>query len=116
MLREHCHYSLDYSSDIKTAADPDNLTDTDRVVQFPFTAPGTYETPEEMAARMLEKKREQGRRLQAQAHAVREEKLQQREQDVAAYLAVRELKGQEKKADYMVLRDSARVESILTGY
>ena len=69
-----------------------------------------------MAARMLEKKREQGRRLQAQAHAVREEKLQQREQDVAAYLAVRELKGQEKKADYMVLRDSARVESILTGY
>lgn len=51
---------------------------------------------------MLEKKREQGRRLQAQAQAVREEKLQQREQDVAAYLAVKELKGQEKKSDYMV--------------
>lgn len=120
MLRDHCYYSLDYSDDIRRLAKPQALVQMDRVVQYPFTAPGTYETSEEMAARMVEKKREQGRRLQAQAAAQRTQKvsraamqlglglttihhqLLQREQDVATYLAVKELKSQEKKADYMV--------------
>lgn len=130
MLRDHCYYSLDYSDDIRRIAKPQAMVQMDRVIQYPFTAPGTYETSEEMAARMAEKKREQGRRLQAQAAAQRTQKvghipsraesaklgsvggsanayspheqLLQREQDVATYLAVKELKSQEKKADYMV--------------
>ena len=37
----------------------------------------------------------------ADVHVLHEQLLQ-REQDVATYLAVKELKSQEKKADYMV--------------
>lgn len=79
MLRDHCYFSLDYNADIKELADPYKIVEMDRVIQFPYTALENMETAEEAVARMQEKKREQGRRLQAQAHAVRLQKVCDRE-------------------------------------
>lgn len=75
MLRDHCYYSLDYNDDIKRYANPHKLAEVSRTIQFPFVPLENTERPEELAAKMLEKKREQGRRLQAQAAAVRLEKV-----------------------------------------
>lgn len=102
MLRDHCYFSLDYSEDIKKAADPHNLVQLDRVIQFPFTPLEDGHRPEDEVLRMQEKKREQGRRLQAQAFQVRTERLLQKEQDLATFLTIKEMKSQEKKADYLV--------------
>lgn len=74
MLRDHCYFSLDYNEDIKAAADPETIVRMDRVIQFPYTALENMETAEDAVLRMQEKKREQGRRLQAQAAAVRLQK------------------------------------------
>ena len=75
MLRDHCYFSLDYNHDIREMADPEALVRMDRVIQFPYTAIEHVETAEEAIAKMQEKKREQGRRLQAQAAAVRLQKV-----------------------------------------
>lgn len=75
MLRDHCYFSLDYNADIKEMADPEALVRMDRIIQFPYTALEHIETAEDALARMQEKKREQGRRLQAQAAAVRLQKV-----------------------------------------
>lgn len=75
MLRDHCYFSLDYNEDIKALSDPEAIVRMDRVIQFPYAAVEHVETAEEAVARMQEKKREQGRRLQAQAAAVRLQKV-----------------------------------------
>lgn len=75
MLREHCYFSLDYNADIKAMTDPEALVRMDRVIQFPYTVMEHVVTAEDAIARMQEKKREQGRRLQAQAAAVRLQKV-----------------------------------------
>lgn len=75
MLRDHCYFSLDYNNDIRAAADPEEIVKMDRIIQFPYTALENLETAEDAVARMQEKKREQGRRLQAQAAAVRLQKV-----------------------------------------
>lgn len=75
LLRDQCYYSLDYNEDIRNAADPSKLADMGRIIQFPFVAAENYVTPEDAVLRMQEKKREQGRRLQAQAQANRQEKV-----------------------------------------
>ncbi|KAK9899604.1 actin-like ATPase domain-containing protein [Cystobasidium minutum MCA 4210] len=100
MLRDHCYFSLDYNDDIRTAADPEAIVRMDRVIQFPYTALENMETAEDAILRMQEKKREQGRRLQAQAAAVRLQKLIQKEQDLESFLALKQWKDKEKKADY----------------
>lgn len=75
LLREHCYYSLDYSEDIQRASDLQNLVDFDRIIQFPFKPLEDNQKPDEVLLRMQERKREQGRRLQAQAQAQRLEKV-----------------------------------------
>lgn len=75
MLWDHCYYSLDYNEDIRSLADPTRLADVGRVVQFPFTVVEHHETPEDVVLKAQERKREQGRRLQVQANAVRQEKV-----------------------------------------
>ena len=75
MLWDHCYYSLDYNEDIRNLADPERLADLGRVVQFPYTVVEHHETPEDVVLKAQERKREQGRRLQVQANAVRQEKV-----------------------------------------
>lgn len=58
--------------------DPLNLKLRQIVVQFPFSAPATEEKTEEELARIAERRREQGRKLQEIAAKARMEKVRAR--------------------------------------
>lgn len=54
---------------------PLNLRASERVVQFPFALPVIEEKTEEELARIAEKRREQGKKLQEMAAEKRKEKV-----------------------------------------
>lgn len=55
--------------------DPLNLKSKEIIVQFPFAAPTTEEKTEEELARIAERRREQGKKLQEIAAKARLEKV-----------------------------------------
>lgn len=79
---------------------PDELAKEDRVVQFPFVAEVKEEKTQEELNATLEKRRENGRRLQEQAQKTRLEKLVQKENDLKYYEQLREWKSKERRAEY----------------
>lgn len=60
---------------IRSMKDPLNLRARQIVVQFPFSAPSTEEKTEEELARIAERRKEQGRKLQEIAAKARMEKV-----------------------------------------
>ncbi|EDN11056.1 conserved hypothetical protein [Histoplasma mississippiense (nom. inval.)] len=61
------------------------LEDRNRVIQYPFTEHVVVEKTEEELARIAERKKESGRRLQEQAAKIRLEKLMKKEQELEYY-------------------------------
>lgn len=55
--------------------DPNEIRAHEKVIQFPFATPTTEEKTEEELARIQERRREQGRKLQELAAKAREEKV-----------------------------------------
>lgn len=98
MVREHCYVSHDFDSDVRRYLEWTGLEERDHVIQFPFTEHVVVEKSEEELARIAERKREGGRRLQEQAAKMRLEKLLQKEQELAYYKDLQQrLVGQTKK-------------------
>ena len=75
MLQNLCEFSADYPSLLRTLKDPAQIRVYEKVIQFPFAAPTTEEKTEEELARIAERRREQGRKLQELAAKAREEKV-----------------------------------------
>ena len=75
MYCEHAYFAKDYTSEIRALADPRVLAAADRIIQFPFTPLVVEEKTEEELARVAEKKKEAGRRLQEQGARQRLEKV-----------------------------------------
>ncbi|MCO5609190.1 hypothetical protein L7F22_063413 [Adiantum nelumboides] len=88
-----------YEEFVGRMSDPDGLAKEDRILQFPYTADEEEKTQEEMEA-ALEKRRENGRRLQEQAQKTRLEKMLQKENDLKYFEQLKEWKGKERKAEY----------------
>lgn len=82
MIREHCYVSKDYAAELSGYLDWSGLEDRDHVIQYPFTELAVVEKSEEELARIAERKREGGRRLQEQAAKMRLEKLIRKEQEL----------------------------------
>lgn len=78
MYRDHSYFAKDYTSEIRALADPRALAAADRIIQFPFTPLVVEEKTEEELARVAEKKKEAGRRLQEQGVRQRLEKVRSR--------------------------------------
>ncbi|KAL8954080.1 MAG: hypothetical protein Q9222_000093 [Ikaeria aurantiellina] len=85
MARDQCYISHDYDSEVSTFLRWSGLEERDHVVQYPFTEQVTIEKSEEELARIAERKREGGRRLQEQAAKMRLEKLIRKEQTLDYY-------------------------------
>ncbi|KAG4304836.1 hypothetical protein PORY_001889 [Pneumocystis oryctolagi] len=98
LLHDHTYVSLSYSDEIKRFLDPEVLAVEDRIIQFPcIETPSNLKTEEELA-RLAEKRREAGRRLQKQAQKTRLEKLVQKEKDMVYYIELQEaIKSKDKK-------------------
>ncbi|TFK81227.1 actin-like ATPase domain-containing protein [Polyporus arcularius HHB13444] len=100
MLQNYCEFSPDYTALLRKLKDPLNLRASERIIQFPYTLPVTEEKTEEELARIAERKKEQGRKLQELAAKSRMEKLVQKENDLAHMLSLRERREEESKREW----------------
>jgi actin-related protein 5 len=75
MLQTFCEFSSDYPSLLRSLCDPATLSRSEKVIQFPFSQPAVDEKTEEEQARLTERRKEQGKRLQEMATKARMEKV-----------------------------------------
>jgi len=75
MLQTFCEFSSDYSSLLRSLSDPVTLSRSGKIIQFPFSQPAVDEKTEEEQARLAERRKEQGKRLQEMAAKARMEKV-----------------------------------------
>lgn len=85
LIRDHCYISTDYQNELRGYLDWSGLEDRDHIIQYPFTEQIVIERSEEDLAKIAERKREGGRRLQEQAAKMRLEKLIKKENDLEYY-------------------------------
>ncbi|MCJ1306682.1 Nuclear actin-protein involved in chromatin remodeling [Agyrium rufum] len=81
-VREHCYISQSFSNEMGQFLDWTGLEDRDHLIQYPFTEHVAIEKSEEELAKIAERKKESGRRLQEQAAKMRLEKLVRKEQEL----------------------------------
>ncbi|KAF3939662.1 Actin-5C [Dactylella cylindrospora] len=75
LLLEHCYVSTEYKAEMAGYLEMGSLDERDRVIQFPFTEVIKEQKTEEELARIAERRKESGRRLQEQAAKMRLEKV-----------------------------------------
>lgn len=75
MLQTFCGFSSDYPSLLRSLSDPVSLSRSDKIIQFPFSQSAVDEKTEEEHARLAERRKEQGKRLQEMAAKARMEKV-----------------------------------------
>ncbi|THG96060.1 hypothetical protein EW026_g5706 [Hermanssonia centrifuga] len=100
-MQNLCEFSVDYPALLRKLKDPLDLRAHEKVIQFPFTVPIVEEKTEEELARIAERKREQGRKLQEIAAKARVEKLEQKETDLQYLTSLRERREEENKKDWI---------------
>ncbi|KAF3007109.1 hypothetical protein G7054_g11540 [Neopestalotiopsis clavispora] len=119
MLRDHCYVSKDYDNEVRSYLDWTGLEDRDAVIQYPFTEEVIVQKSEEELARIAERKKESGRRLQEQAQKMRLERLMRKEQELEYY---KQLQGKIENAnkkdtkrllDGDELKDEAHLERMI---
>lgn len=119
MVREHCFVAKDYDTEIKSYLDWTGLEDRNHIIQYPFTEHVVIEKSEEELARIAERKREGGRRLQEQAAKMRLEKLIRKEQELEYYKQLQQrLSSQTKKEVKRLLdedefKDEAQLDKVI---
>ena len=119
MVRDFCYVSRDYDQEISQMMEWTGLEDRERIVQYPYTEEVVVQKTEEELARVAERKKESGRRLQEQAAKMRLERLMKKEQELEYYKDVqRRLVDQNKKEtkrllDEAELKDEAALERLV---
>lgn len=106
MLKDHCYVSESFDDEIRGYLDWTGLEDRDVVIQYPFTEEVIVQKSEEELARIAERKKESGRRLQEQAAKMRLEKLMKKEQDLEYYKNLQSRLVDETKKETRRLLDS----------
>ena len=75
MLQTCCEFAPDYVGLLRRLRDPAQIRAVERIMQFPYVLPVADERSEEELARIAERKREQGKKLQEMAAKARLEKV-----------------------------------------
>lgn len=106
LVREHCYVSQDYDNEMQRYLDWTGLEERDHLIQYPFTEHVVAEKSAEELARIAERKKESGRRLQEQAAKMRLDKLIKKEEELTYYKDLQQrLEGQTKKETRRLLED-----------
>ncbi|KAJ5640202.1 uncharacterized protein N7484_008064 [Penicillium longicatenatum] len=119
LVRKHCYVSQDYDRELSGYLDWTGLEDRDRVIQYPFTEHIVVEKTEEELARIAERKKESGRRLQEQAAKMRLEKLVKKEQELEYWKSIQVTLASETKKEVRrileseELKDEAHLERMI---
>lgn len=106
MLRDHCYVSKAYDDELRSYLDWTGLEDRDVVIQYPYTEEVVVQKSEEELARIAERKKESGRRLQEQAAKMRLEKLMRKEQELEYFKKLQERIADSNKKDTKRLLDA----------
>jgi len=107
MVRDFCYVSNDYDQELSHFMDWTGLEDRERIIQYPYTEEVIIQKTEEELAKIAERKKESGRRLQEQAAKMRLERLLKKEQELEYYKDVqRRLVDQNKKETKRILDDA----------
>ncbi|OJD12909.1 hypothetical protein AJ78_06574 [Emergomyces pasteurianus Ep9510] len=106
VIHEHCYVSTDYDRELSGYLDWTGLEDRDRVIQYPFTEHVVVEKTAEELARIAERKKESGRRLQEQAAKMRLEKLMKKEQELEYYRDLQQGLASESKKEVKRILDA----------
>ena len=110
MVRDFCYLSKDYDQELAHYLEWTGLEDRERIIQYPYTEEVVVTKTEEELAKIAERKKESGRRLQEQAAKMRLERLLKKEKELEYYKDVqRKLVDQNKKETKRLL-DSAEVK------
>jgi actin-related protein 5 len=120
-IKQYCYLSTDYVTELSTYLDWSGLEeDRDILIQYPFTEQVVVEKSAEELARIAERKKESGRRLQEQAAKMRLEKLIKKEQQLEYYQNLHNdyinaptKKEQRRILDDEELKDEAALERIV---
>lgn len=99
LVQNHCYVSTDYDWELSGYLDWNGMEDRDHVIQYPFTEHVVPEKSEEELARIAERKKESGRRLQEQAAKMRLEKLVKKEQELEYYKDLQQGLASESKKE-----------------
>jgi actin-related protein 5 len=106
MVRDHCYVSRDFDQELSKYLDWTGLEDRDHVIQYPFTEEVVVQKSEEELARIAEKRKESGRRLQEQAAKMRLEKLMRKEQELDYYRDLQSRLANETKKEIKRILDA----------
>ena len=120
-VKRYCYISKDYSAELSTFLDWSGLEEErDIIIQYPFTEQVVVEKSAEELARVAERKKESGRRLQEQAAKMRLEKLIKKEQELEYYKQLYEnyinattKKEQRRLLDADEFKDEAALERMI---
>ncbi|RVD85314.1 uncharacterized protein DFL_003639 [Arthrobotrys flagrans] len=119
LVQEHCYVSQDYKAEMSGYLEMGSLDERDRAIQFPFVEIVKEQKSEEELARIAERRKESGRRLQEQAAKMRLEKLKKKEEELAYYQHILEKGKTETKKNFSRqlenegFRDEAQLEKRL---
>ncbi|KAL2001026.1 hypothetical protein VTN02DRAFT_2339 [Thermoascus thermophilus] len=106
LIHRHCYVSQDYDRELSGYLDWTGLEDRDHVIQYPYTEHVAPEKTEEELARIAERKKESGRRLQEQAAKMRLEKLMKKEQELEYYRDLQRSLANEPKREVKRILDA----------
>lgn len=119
MVRDFCYVSKDYDQELSGYLEWTGLEDRERIIQYPYVEEVIVQKSEEELARIAERKKESGRRLQEQAAKMRLERLMKKEEELEYYKDVqRRLVDQNKKETKRILddaevKDEAHLERVI---
>lgn len=99
LLHQHCYISKDYDRELSGYLDWTGLEERDVVIQYPYTEHVVPEKTEEELARIAERKKESGRRLQEQAAKMRLDRLIKKEQELEYYKDLQQGLASESKKE-----------------
>ncbi|KAF2268045.1 actin-like ATPase domain-containing protein [Lojkania enalia] len=107
LVRDHCYVSRDYENELSHYLEWTGLEDRDHTIQFPYTEQVVVQKTEEELAIAAEKRKESGRRLQAQAAKMRLEKLKRKEEEYEYYVQLQaQLANTTKKEGKRILESN----------
>ena len=120
-IKQYCYVSQDYATELSSYLEWTGLEQTrDIIVQYPFTEHIVVEKSAEEQAKIAERKKESGRRLQEQAARMRLEKLVKKEEELnyfqhihRTYLEATTKKEQRRILDNEELKDEAALERVI---
>ncbi|KAK7207108.1 hypothetical protein BZA70DRAFT_4425 [Myxozyma melibiosi] len=108
LMREHCYTApVSYADEVEHYLDRDEgFDERNHIIQAPFTEVIAPVKTEEELAKIAERRKESGRKLQEQAAKIRLEKLMQKEQDLEYYRSIESKSDQVSQKEFKRLLDA----------